>query len=56
MTVVGQSRGFGRPPLTSGLARSADILGVIRRVSKVPPATSRPMSNTFVDGSESSKS
>lgn len=31
----GQSRRFNRPPLTSGLARSADIFRIIRHVSKV---------------------
>jgi len=36
MTASGQSRRFDRRPLTSGLARSADILRVIQHVSKVP--------------------
>jgi hypothetical protein len=36
MSLVGQSRHFARAPLTSGLPRLADILRVIRHVSKVP--------------------
>jgi hypothetical protein len=36
MSDWGQSRYFDRAPLTSGLARLADILRVIRHVSKVP--------------------
>jgi hypothetical protein len=35
---LGQSRHFDREPLTSGLPRLADILRVIRHVSKVPKA------------------
>jgi hypothetical protein len=35
-TASGHSRRFDRPPLTSGLARSSDILRVIRHVAKVP--------------------
>jgi hypothetical protein len=36
MSLLSQSRHFDRAPLTSGLARSADILWVVRHVSKVP--------------------
>jgi hypothetical protein len=36
MSAWGQSRRFDRAPLTSGLPRLADILRVIRHVSKVP--------------------
>jgi len=36
MTGLGQSRHFDRVPLTSGHPRLADILMVIRHVSKVP--------------------
>jgi hypothetical protein len=36
MSLNGQSRHFDRAPLTSGLPRLADILTVIRHVSKVP--------------------
>ena len=36
MSDMGQSRRFDRAPLTSGLPRLADILGVSRHVSKVP--------------------
>src|ERR1700694_5204208 len=36
---LGQSRHFDRAPLTSGLPRLADILRVIRHVSKVPSQT-----------------
>jgi hypothetical protein len=36
MSIVAQKRHFGRTPLTSGLPRLADILRVIRHVSKVP--------------------
>jgi hypothetical protein len=36
MSEVGQSRQFDAAPLTSGLPRLADILRVIRHVSKVP--------------------
>jgi hypothetical protein len=35
-SVPGQSRRIDRTPLTSGLARSADILMIIRHVAKVP--------------------
>jgi hypothetical protein len=35
---MGQSRHFDRAPLTSGLPQLADILRVIRHVSKVPTA------------------
>jgi hypothetical protein len=38
MSQLGQSRHFDRAPLTSGLPRLADILGVVRHVSKVPEA------------------
>jgi hypothetical protein len=36
MSLRGQSRHFDRAPLTSGLPQLADILRVIRQVSKVP--------------------
>jgi hypothetical protein len=36
MSLMGQSRHFDRAPLTSGLARLAEILGVIWHVSKMP--------------------
>jgi hypothetical protein len=42
MSELGQSRHFDRAPPTSGLARLADILRVIRHVSKVPEAAIEP--------------
>jgi hypothetical protein len=38
MALNGHSRHFDRAPLTSGLLQLADILRVIRHVSKVPTA------------------
>ena len=38
MSLVGQSRHFDRPPVTSALPREADILRVIRHVAEVPAA------------------
>jgi hypothetical protein len=36
MSVLGQTRRFGRLPMTSGLPPSTDIFGARRHVSKVP--------------------
>jgi hypothetical protein len=41
MSLMGQSRHFSGAPLTSGLPRRADILGVRRHVGKVPIASLR---------------
>lgn len=35
-SLVGQTRHFGRAPMTSGLPRQADILSACRHVSNVP--------------------
>jgi hypothetical protein len=54
-SVPGQSRHFNRAPLTSGLPRLADILRVIRCVSKVPipdvktAPLERPLCTSHID-------
>jgi hypothetical protein len=48
MSPSGQSRHFDRAPLTSDLARLADILGFIRHVAKVPTADVRKSSSELI--------
>jgi hypothetical protein len=47
MSEMGQSRHFGRAPITSGLPQQADVFGVRRHVSKVPKTDLRTLATEY---------